>query len=1155
MPSLSAFSKRFCRRVIQDVPADLEAMACEDPLGVLRHHVPRLIDGIGRYDDARGPAYTTRPFFSIPGSPPVSRLRSADGHIPFHFAKNMVEGRTAQAFDAYARGKGQGLEPDAPGEGLAKALDVGIDGAAKDAYMRGHGGQGGGPADGWTNLRDPADWNVVETFERDRRPHPEGNPPGISIFYARAPALFDEIARDAECPAGLRKAIAKEQKRVAAGRPLSNRKARDGVRWIDARAFDVYAWIKTQDHWPDTVDKTTRPARVSEGRAVQTHLAGEGEYHADLGADACARIQAGMIDLVQRQRNPASTDEPGWFIPMTICDHMPDGLNDPLNDHFHWLMGTRQARYLEDGSLEFEANKVGAITRDGWIDVMREEVARLTNIELATIDADVRYHPGTLAEMGIDATAQRKMHGRRTVLERAGFSTERGLSNDVEGWRRVFAAAATNHAAELGAIDRALPAPDPNHERARAAKVEAVELRHEAAQIQILIDMSRSRAARTARFAPEYATVTTSPRAVAGWTERGREAERHLQALDLELKLEQEAVADRVARAARMEIEAIELLARSALSADNAKRLEPVDMHEHMTVPTVTPTHRAIDLIAKAPLLVSGGEHGLAIDPRDDPDDLVRGVDLGGGREQRRLAGIRAAQQRELAQVQAFARRHGAASLFDETCDTHSAWFGQAVRKWRDTPVMERHLAKLETRIMHERQVDARERYGRRTARAASEIIELDELPSLADVPFLADIWDIGDDRLEPTGLREEQVVRGPAEDTPAPALPAQDKPSAPSPPSRPEIVWTQLERDHRDHIEWRAERHRVDVAQEIDRALIERVGDGDAITPYAARLIEKVGKGFDPARVGSRIGPVGPTLDQRDAAEMAVLSRHPKFRAYLETARRSDPKTARLVAAAPPATTGPDFLGRVAVTHGRIGFGAAAPTAPGNQSPLRTPLEWARDTVAVIAERGMPLSRRDGLVGLHDGDVLRFSNYNYLGLLHLEIQHALDVQRRIQAEVEREILSRVRTGALKVEASIKQDARSLDVRTHVRLIGGTPEDRAFVDLRQFDAGFYFRSREAAAGLPAPALRHDSAVVRAWLTASDEGAAAPVVDLLAQQVRALAGGVGTAGMTDGDARALGALLKPPPAAITPSRKLRGPRSRLPLHPGRLDPSR
>lgn len=130
----------------------------------------------------------------------------------------------------------------------------------------------------------------------------------------------------------------------------------------------------------------------------------------------------------------------------------------PLNDHFHWLIGTRRARYAENGALEFEPTKVHAITRDGWIDTLREELARLTNVELAAIGADVRYHPGTLEEMGIDAVAQQKMHGRRTVLERAGVSTALGLSNDAEGWRRAFAAAARDHEAAIAVIDSELPA-------------------------------------------------------------------------------------------------------------------------------------------------------------------------------------------------------------------------------------------------------------------------------------------------------------------------------------------------------------------------------------------------------------------------------------------------------------------------------------------------------------------------------------------------------------------------------------------------------------------------------------------------------------------------------------------------------------------------
>ena len=222
MASLAGFGKRFCRRVIRELPEDLEAMECEDPLGVLRHHIPRLIDGIARHTGTRQPAYARRALFGIPGSPPYTRLRSAQGHIPFHFAKNVVEGRTARAFDDYARGKERDGVLEQEGgqvQDIEAAIDKSdIDGAAKDAYLRNHGGPGGGPAEGWTNLRAPSDWDTIEAFERDRRANPDGKPPGISIFYDRAPRLFDRLGSDPACPAGLQKVIGKEQARAAAGR-------------------------------------------------------------------------------------------------------------------------------------------------------------------------------------------------------------------------------------------------------------------------------------------------------------------------------------------------------------------------------------------------------------------------------------------------------------------------------------------------------------------------------------------------------------------------------------------------------------------------------------------------------------------------------------------------------------------------------------------------------------------------------------------------------------------------------------------------------------------------------------------------------------------------------------------------------------------------
>lgn len=1141
MPSLAGFKRRFCRRVIRDLPADLEAMECEDPLGVLRHHVPRLIDQIARHTGKREPAYARRALFGIPGSPPYSRLRSAEGYTPFHFAKNVVEGRTARAFDNYARGDDRELvlEQDS---GMVQEIEALIDGASKDAYLRDHGGQGGGPADGWTNLKAPSDWDAIEKVELDRRVRPEGNPPGISIFYDRAPLLYDQLGSQSSCPASLRKVIQKEQARVAAGHPLSERKIRDGVRWTDERAFDTFAWVKSQPHWPERTDKNTRPARLSEGRAVQTHLAGEGEYHAALDQAARARIRTGMVDVVQRQRNPSSTQDNGWFLPMTICDHAASGLNDPLNDHFHWLIGTRRARYTENGDLEFEETKVNAITRKGWIDTMREELARLTNVELAAIGADVRYHPGTLAEMGIDAVAQQKMYGRRTVLERAGISTDLGLSNDIEGWRRAFAAAARDHDAALVTIDRELPRTDVRHETARTAMITAADLRHEGAQIEILIDMSRSRSARTMRFAPEYAADASTPRAAQGWQARGEEAARHLAALDAELTAERDGVADRLVRAKALEAEATAFLA--APRGEN-----PIRPPDRATASPNADRHRAIGIVARAPVFIDEADGRLFINQRDDPGGLVANVDFSGLK--RRLVAIRAAQQRELAQVQAFARRHGAGALFDDTCETHSSWFQGAVRKWRDSPVMGRYLAAQEAQVMTDREHHARGRHVQQHRRSPvlRGVEGATELRSLADIPFLGDLAD-GDRRHgENLSTREE----------PAPviaAAPLSQEPVVRSTESRsPAFTWRDIEREHRDLLAWRQEREQQRTKQAMDNALADRVGERHAITPYASRLIRKTGEGFDPARVPVKIGPFGRSLDQLDAGEIAVLAGNPTFRAHMDAARRQNATVAYRSSSDMPRTTGPNFLGLVGLVRDRLYFG---PATPGHEGPLKTPLEWAEQTVALVAERQMAMTRQGGLVGIHDPDVLRASHYNYVGLLNPSVQNALDAQFRVQVEEERGLLAKVRSGELKVELSIERDRLSREVSTHVRLIGGTAEAQAFFARREFDAAFYFHCRQAAAGISDDnrTLRSGHAAVRAWLAARDEGAAQPVLDLLGQAVRRVGDESDTAGMANADARALNHLLAPP-ALISPRPTAHrgGPRYHLPQYPGRSGPSR
>lgn len=422
--------------------------------------------------------------------------------------------------------------------------------------------------------------------------------------------------------------------------------------------------------------------------------------------------------------------------------------------------------------------------------------------------------------------------------------------------------------------------------------------------------MSRSRPARTVEFAPDYAAAATNPRAAQGWYARGKEAGRYLAALDVELTAERDGIAARLVRAAALEAEAAVLLA--------ARRPDRAMSAERMGVVSPGDPHRAVDLIARALLLLDEADGRLFVDPRDDPDGLVTGVDLAG--VQRRLAGIRASQQRELAQVQAFARRHGAEALFDDTCETHSAWFRDAVARWRDAPVMQRYLADRERQVTAERARDAGARQVQQHRRADRQrmLEEAADLRSLADIPFLGDL--AGNDSRGVTPSRAERAVQ------PAPVQPAA--------PRQPALVWSDVERRHRELLIWRQERERQRVRQAVIQALADRVGTPQAPTPYAARLLAKLRDGFDPAGLPDKVGATGRTLDQRDAAEIALLSRDPGFRAQMEAARQRAPLPSPM-----PVTTGPDFLGRVGLVRGRLHFGPVPPDHPG---PLRTPLEWA---------------------------------------------------------------------------------------------------------------------------------------------------------------------------------------------------------------------
>ena len=687
--SISVFRGRYCRRVVRDLPKDLEPDEL-DPLGVLRARVAPAL--AAQPAAPRGtPAHRRPAHFNIPGSPPSSRPLSPARERSFHLGVNKPADRPARSFDRYATSKGAAAEIaiDQARELQHDVSDqepVRDNGAALyDRYAAGHGGVAAVPDHDTTLSRDPAlralQWDAVEIHERSLRVKQEAGPPRMAIFYERAPVPFDTAAGHTRCPQGLRNLIAKEQRRVATGGVLSKIHQALGVEWIDDAAPTTQDWLARLPGWDPDPSKGKRLSRVSQGRGLLTHIAGEIEYPKELLAEPAARerIRRGLLawfdDLGRDGQGDAS------ILPAAVYDHVPDRLNDCRNMHCHFIVGTRRATVGEEGELAFADHKVDTITRMGFHERLREKFADLVNTELERLAIDYRLHPGTHAEMGIDhVTPNRKVSGRGTVLERASIPTADGLFNDIENWSRRF-----DHAAKRYKMRQQQIADTNASDAARAMMLQAATLRYEAEQIGLLVGMSVSRAKRTARFAPAYADAAKRESDRQGWLARGMEADAYLRALDDDLVEERSAIIERRREAARLNHAVAERAVserRIAIEAAAARAA----------------SHRAIDIVTRTPLLITELDGTYAIERRDDPEGLVAGIDLAAVDIQKRLQGQYAAQRKALAQVRSYMHKHGHAGLFDEAKIGRSAWLRNTIEQWRSSPIITREEAERSVR-------------------------------------------------------------------------------------------------------------------------------------------------------------------------------------------------------------------------------------------------------------------------------------------------------------------------------------------------------------------------------------------------------------------------------------------------------------------------
>lgn len=723
MDPIGTFRRRAAKRIIRDLPLDLAETELDDPLGLLRGKVRASLDSAQRWERGKA-APVRRAWFGIPSVPDISRLTSAAGERSFHLARNVTRARSAAAFDDYATGKigDANADPELASEERTAA--------AFDRYTQDHGYDDRQilvttlDPDPVTRARQ---WGAVEAHEFGRRQNKSAGPPRLNIKYELAPAFFADAARRNDCPEGLRDILNAEQRRVDGGKALGKKRQLVGVPWIDPEAPAALQWLAALPGWPDA----DPPVKLSEGRGSYAVIAGEAELPADLDGAAHERILVGANAWVQSLAKSESGDaDANRVVPALFVRHEPDALNNLTNWHFHFQVGKRAVTIDDDGALGFDAHVVPQIATS-FMKPFRCEIARLVNIELKATGADYRLSPETYAKMGLDAQTMRKVGGKATVLERAGDTPDVSLDNAAIGWARVLAQQVAKRDADLADADTAFELREArvrevrtSDDRDRLERLSldlrdrehaAIRLRAEAAEIETLCAMARSHPRIVARFAPSYAAKARKDGHDTylshAWTRRGSEAEAYLDELERELVVEKAAIADRGDQAMLLERSAADLRERLERDLGRAVRnAEPVRVADAMlssevSSATMLDPNAVMKRIAETPLLLSEVDGRLVVLPADDPQDLIHGVDLNAAPYRKRLPAIRDTQQKELAQVGALLAKRGPAGLDDHNLVDKSAWLQAAVKRWRDSPEIERRIKLRNLRIQATREI------------------------------------------------------------------------------------------------------------------------------------------------------------------------------------------------------------------------------------------------------------------------------------------------------------------------------------------------------------------------------------------------------------------------------------------------------------------
>lgn len=359
-------------------------------------------------------------------------------------------------------------------------------------------------------------WSLVEEHEAVNR----GD--RMSLRIADNPGFWSRVAADAACPAALKDALTKAS-------------PNETIRFDIPSGKEMRSFLAGQPGWVSPTSGrrgkggTGGPkpfAGFHDGRSGRTQFRIVGELPDELDSAGRFAIIKDFADQFARRK-----------LPFVAVMHAPDHKNDERNWHFHLIYYDRPCRritgediahlsaqgyrsdHLEPGMWDFavvtpkkgrtngkavplKQNKVAEVAQDGWIEMLRRELAAITNRHLAAARVGRRLDPRRYEEMGIVADPQEHLGTAQAAAETRGEATHTGSENERRQYAAIMAEGDARLAATIASIEAAGPrggssAADWSVER--QALIEAAELRHMAFALEQDIDRARSRAAAVQR--------------------------------------------------------------------------------------------------------------------------------------------------------------------------------------------------------------------------------------------------------------------------------------------------------------------------------------------------------------------------------------------------------------------------------------------------------------------------------------------------------------------------------------------------------------------------------------------------------------------------------------------------------------------------------